>query len=75
MDGQANCSRFFTEKLKNGVDKALVNTEVSPETALRHTRYDNIDIITATPKPNGITSEFDSFSDEEQAANGYKAPY
>ena len=41
---------------------------MSPETALCHTRYDNIDIITATPKLNGITSEFDSFSDEEQAA-------
>lgn len=73
VDGQANCSRFFTEKLKNGVDKALVNTEVSPETALCHTRYDNIDIITATSKLNGITSEFDRFLDEEQAANGYKA--
>lgn len=69
VDGQANCSRFFTEELKEGLDKALVNTEVSPETALCHTRYDNIDIITATPKLNGITSEFDSFTDEEQAAN------
>lgn len=68
VDGQANCSRFFTEELKEGLDKALVNTEVSPETALCHTRYDNIDIITATPKLNGITSEFDSFTDEEQAA-------
>lgn len=67
VDGQANCSRFFTEELKEGLDKALVNTEVSPETALCHTRYDNIDIITATQKLNGITSEFDSFSDEEQA--------
>lgn len=68
VDGQANCSRFFTEELKKGLDKALLNTEVSPETALCHTRYDNIDIITATQKLNGITSEFDSFSDEEQAA-------
>lgn len=49
VDGQANCSRFFTEKLKEGLDKAFVNTEVLPETALCHTRYDNIDIITATP--------------------------
>ena len=68
VDGQANCSRFFTEELKSGLDKALVNTEVSPETALCHTRYDNIDIITATPRLNSITSEFDSFTDEEQAA-------
>lgn len=68
VDGQANCSRFFTEELKKGLDKALLNTEVSPETALCHTRYDNIDIITATQKLNGITSEFESFSDEEQAA-------
>ena len=45
-----------------------MNTEVSPETALCHTRYDNIDIITATPKLNSIISEFDSFADEEQAA-------
>ena len=68
MDGQANCSRFFTEELKSGLEQALVSSEVSPETALCHTRYDNIDIITATQKLNGITSEFDSFTDEEQAA-------
>lgn len=68
VDGQANCSRFFTEELKSGLEQALVSSEVSPETALCHTRYDNIDIITATPKLNGIISEFDSFSDEEQAA-------
>lgn len=68
VDGQANCSRFFTEELKSGLEQALVSSEVSPETALCHTRYDNIDIITATPKMNSITSEFDSFSDEEQAA-------
>ena len=67
-DGQANCSRFFTEEMKDGLEQALVNTEVSPETGLCHTRYDNIDIITATPKLNSITSEFDSFTDEEQAA-------
>lgn len=67
-DGQANCSRFFTEEMKDGLEQALVNTEVSPETALCHTRYDNIDIITATPKLNSITSEFDSFTYEEQAA-------
>lgn len=65
-DGQANCSRFFTEKLKEGLDKALVNIEVSPETALCHTRYDNIDIISASPKLNRITRKFDSLSDEDQ---------
>ena len=68
VDGQANCSRFFTEELKSGLEQALVSSEVSPEMALCHTRYDNIDIITATPKMNSITSEFDSFTDEEQAA-------
>ena len=67
VDGQANCSRFFTEELKEGLEQALVNTEVSPETALCHTRYDNIDIITTTSKLNSITSEFSSFSDKEQA--------
>ncbi len=65
-DGQANCSRFFTEKLKEGLDKALVNIEVSPETALCHTRYDNIDIISASPKLNRITRKFDNLSDENQ---------
>ena len=68
VDGQANCSRFFTDKLKEGLDKALVNIEAAPETALCHTRYENIDIISATPKLNGITRKFDSLSDEEQRA-------
>ena len=27
VDGQANCSRFFTEELKEGFDKTLVNIE------------------------------------------------
>lgn len=68
VDGQANCSRFFTDKQKEGLDKALVNIGVSPEQALCRTRYENIDIITATPKLNGITPKFDRLTDEEQTA-------
>ncbi len=33
-DGQANCSRFFTDKPKTGLDKALTSVEVTPEKAL-----------------------------------------
>ena len=47
IDGQANCSRFFTDNQKEGLDKALVNADISPENALCSTRYENIDIITA----------------------------
>lgn len=68
VDGQANCSRFFTDKQKEGLDKALVNIGVSPEQALCRTRYENIDIITATPKLNGITPKFDRLTDDEQTA-------
>ena len=68
VDGQANCSRFFTEELKSGLDKALVNTEVSPETAICHTRYDNIDIITATKELNSIATLFGHLTDEEQTS-------
>ena len=68
IDGQANCSRFFTDNQKEGLDKALVNADISPENALCSTRYENIDIITATPKLNGITPKFDSLTDKEQAA-------
>ena len=68
VDGQANCSRFFTDKQKEGLDKALVNIGVSPEQALCRTRYENIDIITATPKLNGITPKFDRLTEDEQTA-------
>ena len=68
VDGQANCSRFFTDKQKEVLDKALVNIGVSPEQALCRTRYENIDIITATPKLNGITPKFDRLTEDEQTA-------
>ncbi len=65
-DGQANCSRFFTDKPKAGLDKALINVEITPEKALCKTRYDNIDIITATAALNRATVRFEKLSDEEQ---------
>lgn len=68
VDGQANCSRFFTEELKSGLEQALVSSEVSPETALCHTRYDNIDIITATKELNSIATLFGHLTDEEQTS-------
>lgn len=69
MDGQANCSRFFTEELKSGLEQALVSSEVSPETALCHTRYDNIDIITATKELNSIATLFGYPSAENPPAD------
>ena len=66
-DGQANCSRFFTDKPKAGLDKALTSVEVTPEKALCKTKYNNIDIITATAALNRAAVRFEKLSDEEQA--------
>lgn len=65
-DGQANCSRFFTNEQKAGLDKALLNAEDALDKALCKTRYENIDIITATPKLNDVSAVFDTFSEEKQ---------
>ncbi|MDE7195356.1 MAG: ParA family protein, partial [Oscillospiraceae bacterium] len=65
-DGQANCSRFFTDKPKAGLDKALTSIEVTPENALCKTRYENIDIVTATAALNRAAVRFEKLSDEEQ---------
>ncbi len=65
-DGQANCSRFFTDKPKAGLDKAMTSVEVTPEKALCKTRYENIDIVTATAALNRAAARFERLSDEEQ---------
>ena len=66
LDGQANSSRFFTENPKPGLADALVDAAAAPEIALCTTRYDNIDIITATPELNNIISRFGAFAEEHQ---------
>jgi len=58
LDGQANCSRFFTDEPKSGLEKSLTTDAVSPMNARCETRYPNIDIVTATPAINGVISEF-----------------
>ena len=66
LDGQANSSRFFTENPKPGLADALVDAAAAPEIALCTTRYDNIDIITATPELNNIIPRFGAFAEEHQ---------
>lgn len=71
LDGQANSSRFFTENPKPGLAEALIDA-ATPENALCATRYNNIDIITATPELNNIISRFGAFSEEHQCRQAEK---
>lgn len=72
MDGQANCSRFFVDEPKEGLEVALTKVMVSPTTALCHTRYPNIDVITATSALNDIVSLFYALPEETQRENAEK---
>lgn len=71
LDGQANSSRFFTENPKPGLAEALIDA-ATPENALCTTRYNNIDIITATPELNNIISRFGTFTEEHQCRQAKK---
>lgn len=66
MDGQANCSRFFSDESKAGLAEALIKEAVTPEIARCSTRYPNIDIITATADLNKILPEFGALDEETQ---------
>lgn len=66
LDGQANCSRFFVDEPKGGLETALTKLHISPTVALNSTRYPNIDIITATPALNDIVSVFYALPAETQ---------
>lgn len=72
LDGQANCSRFFVDEPKAGLEMALTNDAVPPAVALSNTRYPNIDIITATSALNDIVSVFYALSEDTQRKNAEK---
>lgn len=72
VDGQANCSHFFADELKEGLDRALTEAAVTPTIALSPTRYPNIDIITATADLNNIAPLFYNLTEEMQRENAEK---
>lgn len=72
LDGQANCSRFFADEPKAGLEIALTKDVMTPTVALSATRYPNIDIITATPALNDIVSIFYALSADTQRQNAEK---
>ena len=72
MDGQANCSRFFVDEPKTGLEQALTKSMVSPTIARCQTRYPNIDIITATSALNDIVSLFYALPENVQKSNAEK---
>lgn len=72
LDGQSNCSRFFTDEPKAGLEKALTMSMVAPDIALCPTRYPNIDVITATPALNDIVSIFYALPEIQQRENAQK---
>lgn len=75
LDGQANCSRFFVDEPKTGLELALTKSIVAPDIALCATRYPNIDIITATSAINDIVSAFSALSIDKQRENVRKTIY
>lgn len=66
IDGQANCSRFFVDEPKEGLEVALTKAMVTPTIALCNTRYPNIDVITATSALNDVVSAFCELPEETQ---------
>lgn len=66
IDGQANCSRFFVDEPKAGLEVALTQAAVTPTIALCNTRYPNIDVITATSALNDIVSVFCELPEKTQ---------
>ena len=69
-DGQQNASRFLADELSEvGIEKALVDSEVSPKAALSNTRYENIDVLTSTADMNRCTEMFHNLSDDEIVHN------
>lgn len=72
VDGQANCSHFFADELKEGLEVALTKVMVTPTIALSPTRYPNIDVITATPALNDIISIFYALPEKTQRENAEK---
>lgn len=66
LDGQANCSRFFADEPKEGLERCLTTDGISPTIALCETRYPNIDIITATAAINDVISDFCELSADMQ---------
>ena len=69
-DGQQNASRFLADELSEvGIEKALVDSEVSPKVALSNTRYENIDVLTSTTDMNRCTEMFHNLSDDEIVHN------
>jgi len=69
-DGQQNASRFFADELKSiGTEESLINSAVTPEQALSHTRYENIDVLISTPKMNECADAFKDLSADEQQKN------
>ncbi len=69
LDGQSNCSRFFVNEPKAGIENALTNSTVA---SVSSTRYPNIDIITATSALNDIVSIFYALPKERQLENAEK---
>lgn len=72
MDGQSNCSRFFADEPKAGLEQVLTKSAITPEIALCPTRYPNIDTITATPALNDIVSIFYALPETVQRENAEK---
>lgn len=72
LDGQGNCSRFFADEPKAGLEKALTVSNITPTIALCKTRYPNIDIITGTTALNDIISIFYALPAEQQQKNAAK---
>jgi chromosome partitioning protein len=70
FDGQQNTSRFFVENVTEfGIEKSLLEENISPSSAFSKTRYKNIDVVISTLKMNDISQDFEKLSKEMQYNN------
>ena len=69
-DGQQNATRFLADEYTEcGIESVLIKTEVAPNEALSHSRYENIDVLTSTPDMNICAEKFTELTDKEKEKN------
>lgn len=69
-DGQQNATRFLADEYTEcGIESVLIKTEVAPNEALSHSRYENIDVLTSTPDMNICAEKVTGLTDKEKEKN------
>lgn len=74
FDGQCNSTDFLMEPVNkiNGAEAALISADAQPDSAVYHSRYNNIDILAATNKMNSVSGTLENISREQRIENAEK---